>query len=165
MISGFSVISPIRVWSSQIGLRKRRKCANDVRRFVKMFAFLKVLLWVLFFWNPVYKTPTESGVNPDFRRSWAQLGWRVLFGQFIQTNFCGGIYPASFHVPGLKFPSLNSGSWEIFVCVPEYRNIDAYSMYIFWGKWRDMGQMIQDDGKSSLSPERAQRNNSLPLSL
>jgi len=41
MTSGFSAISPIRVWSSQIGLRKRRKCANDVRRFVKMFAFLK----------------------------------------------------------------------------------------------------------------------------
>jgi len=41
MISGFSVISPSRVWSSQIGLRKRRKCANDVRRYVKMFAFLQ----------------------------------------------------------------------------------------------------------------------------
>ena len=109
MISGFSAISPGRVWSSQIGLRKRRKCANDVRRFVKMFAFLKtnshvsgffsdiqflaaipeLLLWVLFFWNPVYKTPTESGVNLHFRRSWAQFGWGVLFGQITKKILCG----------------------------------------------------------------------------
>ena len=73
MISGFSVISPIRVWSSQIGLRKRRKCANDVRRFVKMFAFLK----------------TNSHVSGFFQIS---SSWLRFLSSFFESFFSGTLY-------------------------------------------------------------------------
>jgi len=72
------------------------KTNSDVSGFFSDIQFLaaipELLLGVLFFWNPLYKTPTESGVNPHFQRSWAQFGWGVLFGQFTQKVSLGRFF-------------------------------------------------------------------------
>jgi len=114
--------------------------------------FLSSFLESFFFWNPVNvqgkskKKNSRIGVQPPLpaKKSWVHCGWRVLSGQpcrFVRNHRKKN---PSFYALGPQFPTLNSKNCGIFVCIAEYCTASICGLY-FWGKWCDMGQMIQDD--------------------